>query len=59
MKESKKVLDLKNSALGKNGGSQVASSQKFKLHHLILIGVIGMLVGAYAQLYYFSGRWAI
>jgi hypothetical protein len=56
LKESKKVLDLKNSALGKNGGSQVASSQKFKLHHLILIGVIGMLVGAYAQLYYFSGR---
>jgi hypothetical protein len=26
LKEAKKVLDLKNSALGKNGGSQAASS---------------------------------
>jgi hypothetical protein len=52
MKDSKNLNDLKNTAMAGNQSNSGASSKKegsFKLYHLILMAVMGMMLGAYLQ----------
>jgi len=54
MRDSKNFIDMKNNAVGSKSsqsGSDLSSKSGYKLHHLMVVGVIGMLAGAYAQLY--------
>ena len=51
MKESKNYMNMKKNAMGSKssqGNSEVSSGYKF--HHLMVVGVIGLLAGAYIQL---------
>lgn len=59
MRDSASVMDMKNNAMGAKGknlnSSDASSSSGFKAHHLMIVGVMGLMVGAYIQLYYFNG----
>lgn len=52
MKDSKNVLDLKHNAMSgtkANSGASTRSEGGFKLYHLLLTAVIGLMLGAYLQ----------
>lgn len=51
MKDSKNFQTMKNKAMGSKssqGNSEVSSG--YGIHHLMMVAIIGMLVGAYLQL---------
>ena len=53
MKDSKSVLDMKNSAIGRPASTTsnaVVKDDSFKLYHLLICAILGVVVGAYAQL---------
>lgn len=56
LEDNKGVLGKKDSAVsGAAGYSGAETMDGFKMHHLIALSVLGLLVGAYAQIYYLSG----
>jgi hypothetical protein len=62
MKDSKNVMDLKNHAMASStSGGQTATTKEgaFKLYHLIMMAVLGLLLGAYLQKTMFEASAAI
>jgi len=54
MKDSKSILEMKKSALASSGTNTssdgaVTKEGGFKLYHLLICFVLGLLLGAYAQ----------
>jgi len=55
MKDSQSVLRLKEQALGtkgspsSSGGAAIAKENGFKLYHLMIAAILGLLFGAYTQ----------
>lgn len=52
MKDSKSMMDLKKESIPAkpSGGASKQKKDEFKLYHLIMISVLGLLVGAFLQL---------
>lgn len=52
MKDSKSMMDLKKESIPAKpaGGAMKQKKDEFQLYHLIMIGVLGMLLGAFLQL---------
>lgn len=51
MKDSKNFMAMKSNAMGSKssqGNTEVSSG--YKIHHLMMVAIIGMLAGAYLQL---------
>lgn len=62
MKDSKNVMDLKNHAMaGSTMGGHASTTKEgtFKLYHLIIMAVLGLLLGAYLQKTMFTGVKAV
>lgn len=57
LEDNKGVLGKKDNAVSGAGYSGAEASEGFKMHHLIAMSVFGLLVGAYAQIYYLSNPW--
>ena len=49
MKDSAKMMDLKNQSAPKTAAVAKKKDPGFKLYHLILMSVFGLLLGAYLQ----------
>ena len=58
LEDNKGVLGKKNNAMNDGVGYSGAAetSDGFKMHHLIALSVLGLLIGAYAEIYYLSGN---
>lgn len=57
MKDSKNVMDLKKDAIPGSKPSYTATKSKeggFKLYHVIMMAVFGLLMGAYLQVTLFK-----
>ena len=56
LKDSRSILEMKNSAVSSHssGGSTPAAEGGFKLYHLIIVAILGLIVGSFAQTNYLS-----
>lgn len=52
MKDSKSVLDMKQQAMPKGRSATTKSASGYQMYHLLFVGVVAMILGAYVSLTY-------